>query len=116
METEQPGTATDDSDLYSDGADGADGADGEKDGDKTDESSDKQDDATEAMLPKSILSGKEFNVGDEVVLKVTGIHDDQISVKYSTGKDDSEKDPDSDGDTDKAAMPAGMGEEGSDYD
>lgn len=36
------------------------------------------------LLPKSILMGKKFNVGDEVVLEITAIHDDQVEVKYST--------------------------------
>lgn len=97
-----------DDDLYSDGARGADES---KSPDKSDEM---QDDATEAVLPKSILAGKEFNVGDEVVLKVTAIHDDQISVKYSTAKGDDEKD--SGMKHDKAGMPDGMGGGDSDYD
>jgi hypothetical protein len=117
METKDSPAAGPDEDLYSDGADGSDGGDKTDATDKPgDDSADQQDDATEAVLPKSILAGKEFNVGDEVVLKVTGIHDDQISVKYSTGKDDGSKDPDADGDTDKAAMPAGMETDGGDYD
>ena len=106
METKQP---MDGEDLYSDGADMGDET---KTPDKSDEM---QDDATEAVLPKSILAGKEFNVGDEVVLKITAMHDDQISVKYSTDKGDDESKGGKSGD--KAAMPAGMGGGGdSDYD
>lgn len=36
-----------------------------------------------ALLPKSILGGKEFNPGDEVVLKIVGLHDDQVEVEYA---------------------------------
>ena len=51
-----------------------------------------------AVLPKSILAGKEFNVGDEVVLKITGMHEDSISVEYAPDKghddsDDAEMEP-----------------------
>lgn len=36
-----------------------------------------------AILPKSILAGKEFKVGEEVVLKITAIHGDEIQVEYA---------------------------------
>lgn len=39
-----------------------------------------------ALLPKSILMGKDFKVGDEVVLKITGMHDDELSVTYAPEK------------------------------
>lgn len=39
-----------------------------------------------ALLPKSILAGKEFNVGDEVILKIVHMYDDEIEVEYATGK------------------------------
>lgn len=39
-----------------------------------------------AMLPKSILAGKEFKPGEEVVLKIVAMHDDQVEVTYATGK------------------------------
>lgn len=38
---------------------------------------------TTALLPKSILMGKKFDVGDEVVLRITGIHENEISVAYA---------------------------------
>lgn len=43
---------------------------------------------TSAVLPKSILAGKHFDVGDEVVLKITAMHGDEITVEYSEGTDD----------------------------
>ncbi len=113
METKEPmASGQQDEDLY---ADGADGGDETKSPEKTGD--DQPDDATEAVLPKSIMAGKKFNVGDKVELEITGIHDEQYSVKYSMGDgDDASKDPDSDGDMDKAAMPAGMGGGDTDYD
>lgn len=40
------------------------------------------------LLPKSVLMGKDFKVGEEVVLKITGMHDDSIEVAYATEKGD----------------------------
>ena len=40
-----------------------------------------------ALLPKSILAGKEFNVGDEVVLKIVAMHDDEVEVEYAKSDD-----------------------------
>jgi hypothetical protein len=39
-----------------------------------------------AVLPKSILAGKDFKVGEEVVLKITAIHGDEIQVEYAQEK------------------------------
>lgn len=44
----------------------------------------------EYELPKAVLMGKEFNVGDSVILKVTAIGEDTIRVKYETEKPESE--------------------------
>lgn len=46
------------------------------------------DDGETAVLPKSILAGKHFDPGDEVVLKVVAIHDDSVEVAYATGEGD----------------------------
>ncbi len=45
-----------------------------------------------AMLPKTILGGKEFKKGEEVVLKIVADHGDQIEVAYSYGDEGGEKD------------------------
>lgn len=37
-----------------------------------------------ALLPKTILAGKNFKPGDEVVLKVVHIYDDEVEVEYAT--------------------------------
>lgn len=39
-----------------------------------------------ATLPKSILAGKDFKPGEEVVLKIVAIHDDEIEVEYAPSK------------------------------
>lgn len=39
-----------------------------------------------ALLPKSVLGGKKFDVGDEVVLKVTHVYEDEVAVEYATEK------------------------------
>ena len=39
-----------------------------------------------AILPKSILAGKEFKPGEEVVLKIVEIHDDEVVVEYAPSK------------------------------
>lgn len=39
-----------------------------------------------AVLPKSILMGKDFKPGEEVVLKIVRIHDDQVEVAYAPEK------------------------------
>jgi hypothetical protein len=53
-----------------------------------------------ALLPKSILAGKLFKVGDEVVLKITGMHENEIQVEYATEKS---KSPQPGGDSDHSS-------------
>ncbi len=36
-----------------------------------------------ALIPKSLLAGKEFNPGDELVLKIKAIHGDEVEVEYA---------------------------------
>lgn len=36
-----------------------------------------------ALIPKSLLMGKEFNPGDEVVLKIVHIYEDEVEVQYA---------------------------------
>ena len=42
---------------------------------------------TTALLPKSILAGKEFKPGEEVVLKIVHIYGDEVEVAYATGEE-----------------------------
>lgn len=39
-----------------------------------------------ALLPKSILAGKEFKPGDEVVLEIVHLYEDEVEVKYAKEK------------------------------
>ena len=39
--------------------------------------------AETATLPRSILMGKDFKVGDEVVLRITHMGEDEIAVEYA---------------------------------
>ena len=50
-----------------------------------DESPKKGRDAKEAtaLLPKTVLGGKDVTVGDRITLEITSIHDDQIAVAYA---------------------------------
>lgn len=45
-----------------------------------------------ALLDKSVLGGKEFNVGDEVVLKIVAMHDNEVEVAYAPEKGKEEPD------------------------
>lgn len=91
-------------DLYGSDAD----AMPKDEGDESEEA--EHSDSEEAILPKSILAGKEFKVGDEVVLKITAMHDDRISVKYAPAKEEGAGEGDDGGmeDGEKAQMPSGM--------
>jgi hypothetical protein len=40
-----------------------------------------------AMLNKSILAGKHFEIGDEVVLRIVGMHDQEIEVAYAPAEE-----------------------------
>ena len=50
-------------------------------------------DETTALLPKTILGGKEFEPGDEVVLKIVHIYEDEVEVAYAPekGKEEGEE-------------------------
>lgn len=45
-----------------------------------------EDQGNTALLPKSILAGKDFKPGEEVVLKIVRIHDDEVEVAYASEK------------------------------
>jgi hypothetical protein len=80
MAYDNPGPGKED--LYDSGG-------GEEKAEKYDEG---KDDSPAATLPKSILGGKKFNVGDEVVLKITHLGDEEVTVTYAPEeKDESEK-------------------------
>lgn len=35
------------------------------------------------ILPKSLMAGKDFKVGDEIMLKITAIHENDFEVEYA---------------------------------
>lgn len=111
-----PGGAIDD--PYSDA--GMSGGEADDAKPKTDETKPEEatDDSIEAVLPKSILAGKHFDVGDEVVLKITAMHDDEIRVKYAPAKkDESEGKEPGEGKTgEMASMEPDGGPTGGEYD
>ena len=41
---------------------------------------------TTAVIPKAILAGKKFNVGDEVVLRIDAFQGDEVVVSYAQEK------------------------------
>lgn len=43
-----------------------------------------------ALLPKSILGGKDFKEGEEVVLKIVHLYDDEVEVQYAPEKPEKE--------------------------
>lgn len=40
----------------------------------------------ETTIPKAMLMGKTFKVGEEVMFEITAIHGDEVSIKYATEK------------------------------
>jgi len=44
-------------------------------------------DQEEGLLPKSLMAGKSFKPGDEIILEVTYVGEKDFGVRYSTGDD-----------------------------
>lgn len=70
------------------------------------------DESPRGLLPKAILAGKDFKPGDEIVLKIDAIHDDEVEVSYAPekGKEGGDAEmaeappPGEDGDSEMASM------------
>lgn len=43
------------------------------------------------LVPKEVFGGKDISVGSTWDFDVVGLHDDEVEMKYSTGKKDAEK-------------------------
>ena len=72
----------------------------------------------EGLLPKSLMAGKEWKVGDEIMLEITHIGEKDFGVKYASekGKDKSDGDGEHEGiDTMTKKADADMEMEGSMY-
>lgn len=48
---------------------------------------DKRDSEKTTLIPSSICPGMEFDVGDEIVLKVVAVHEDELEVAYAPDKE-----------------------------
>lgn len=48
--------------------------------------SDGKDEGATALLPKTVLGGKDFQPGEEVVLEVVHVYEDEVEVKYASEK------------------------------
>lgn len=46
------------------------------------------------LIPSSICPGMEFDVGDEIVLKVVAVHEDELEVSYAPEKKGKDKESD----------------------
>jgi hypothetical protein len=64
--------------------------------------------AMETTIPKSLLMGKDFKVGEEVVFEITAMHGEEVSIKYATGDKGSDEEAPEGGEP--AAAPKGDSE------
>lgn len=44
-----------------------------------------------AIVPKSLMAGKDFKVGEEIVFKIVAIHENDFEVEYSYGDEKEHK-------------------------
>ena len=44
-----------------------------------------------AVIPKSLLGGKDFQPGEEMVVQIVSVHGDQVEIKYAPEKGGGEK-------------------------
>ena len=74
--------------------------------DEPGEGSEKEATGHVALLPKSVLMGKDFKVGEEVVLKITAIRGNEVEVEYAPAEPSEPEHPDDE----PATVPEGEGE------
>jgi hypothetical protein len=70
------------------------------------------------VLPKAVLEGKEFDPGDELVLRIVSMHGDQIEVTYAAEKGEKDESMDEEGggkEMAQAPMPGGESGGGGGY-
>lgn len=51
----------------------------------------------EALLPKSILAGKDFKPGEEIVLQIVSVEGDSVRVKYASEPEGEHPEPHAEG-------------------
>ena len=80
----------------------------DKPAEKTDSDEGKDEEQT-ALVPKSLLGGKDFGVGDEIIFKIVHKYEDEIEVAYASEpkKEDKPKSQmeESEGGLDRMAKP-----------
>lgn len=74
-------------DMYSD----AEGSPAEEARETPEEESEEQEKAPEAEIPKSLLAGKDFKPGEEIVLEIVAVGEESVRVKYASEKGDYEE-------------------------
>lgn len=99
-----PGTS-DDEDLYESSGD-------KKEGAEYDEGKDQ---SAAATLPRAILAGKKFDVGDEVIFKITHMGDEEITVMYAPEEKEEEHADDKEPMPEAPKGEAAMASTGGDY-
>lgn len=57
------------------------------------EAEDTEENESTALLPKSVLGGKTFKPGEEVVLEIVHVYEDEVEVKYAKEKPEGETEP-----------------------
>lgn len=75
--------------MYSD----AEGSPAEEARETPEEESEEQEKAPEAEIPKSLLAGKDFKPGEEIVLEIVAVGEESVRVKYATEKGEYEEEP-----------------------
>lgn len=65
----------------------------------------------EGLLPKALMAGKDFKVGDEIVLEITRIGEKDFSVKYASEKGEKEEHKEEMPEKETADMGGGGGSE-----
>lgn len=67
------------------------------------ESKGEEPDTETTLIPKTLLAGKEFKPGDEVIFKIVHMYDDEVEIAYAT--DEKKEEP-------KSAMDESMDDMG----
>lgn len=63
------------------------------------------------ILPKALMAGKDFKVGEEIVLKITAVHENDFEVEYAYGDEKEGKEEGGEPPMETAAAGGGGGEE-----
>lgn len=59
---------------------------GDEEGQQPKSVDDKNAENPTGLIPKTLLGGKKFNVGDEVVLEIVADHGEEVEVQYAQEK------------------------------